>query len=61
MLDTQRLACEVLLTLAESRPTWIRKIPACSSSLIQLAFNLMLSLDDIPLDEWNALEVHIHL
>lgn len=44
--------------MAESRPTWIRKIPACSTSLIQLAFNLMLSVEDIPLEEWNALEVN---
>lgn len=54
--DTRRLACEVLLTLAETRPAWIRKMPACSSTLIQLSFNLMLSMEDMPLNEWNQLE-----
>lgn len=51
------MAIEILLTMAESRSGMMRKIPNFAPAIVDIAFNMMLTVEDIPLDEWNRTEV----
>eukprot|EP01114_Cavostelium_apophysatum_P016598 TRINITY_DN4762_c0_g1_i1.p1 TRINITY_DN4762_c0_g1~~TRINITY_DN4762_c0_g1_i1.p1 ORF type:complete len:1093 (-),score=369.83 TRINITY_DN4762_c0_g1_i1:62-3340(-) len=49
---TRQLGVEFLVTLAESRPSMVRKIPHYLEKLVPVLFKMMLELDDD--DEWNT-------
>lgn len=47
------MAIEVLLTLVESRPGMMRKVPNFLARLLNVIVQMMLTLEEQSLDVWN--------
>lgn len=52
--STRHLAIEVLLTLVDSRPGMMRKIPTFISRLLHVIVTMLLTIEDQPVEEWNS-------
>lgn len=50
---TRHMAIEVLLTLVESRPGMMRKVPNFLARLLNVIVQMMLTLEEQSLDVWN--------
>jgi hypothetical protein len=48
------LGVEFLVTFAENRPAWARKYPKYVDTLLPILVNMMLEIEDTPLEEWNS-------
>merc|ERR1719495_2066033 len=52
--DSRQLALEVLITIVEKRPALVRKNQVFIETVIKVALQLMLVLDDKDHEEWNS-------
>lgn len=52
--ETRFLAVELLVTMAEQAPAMMRKQPTFLHNMVPLALQLMLTVDEVDLAEWNA-------
>eukprot|EP01111_Echinosteliopsis_oligospora_P006765 TRINITY_DN2110_c0_g1_i3.p1 TRINITY_DN2110_c0_g1~~TRINITY_DN2110_c0_g1_i3.p1 ORF type:complete len:870 (-),score=260.72 TRINITY_DN2110_c0_g1_i3:783-3392(-) len=51
--STRHMAIEVLVTLSQSRPTMMKKVPLFVRKMIMLAIKLMLTIEDEDIAAWN--------
>eukprot|EP01123_Difflugia_compressa_P007967 TRINITY_DN225_c0_g1_i1.p1 TRINITY_DN225_c0_g1~~TRINITY_DN225_c0_g1_i1.p1 ORF type:complete len:1096 (-),score=260.74 TRINITY_DN225_c0_g1_i1:411-3698(-) len=52
--STRQLAIEFLVTFVENKPTFSRSIPGFIPNLLNILLHMMLEMEDITLESWNA-------
>jgi hypothetical protein len=59
--ETRYMSLEFLISLAESRPVLVKKLPGFIQTILPILLGLLSEMDNVSIPEWNSLEVRLSL